>query len=76
MHKGQDYFSHFKKDYRWAPFDFDEKDWGLGHAPDSVVGINPDNDPVAWGDAKEWTLKELKKWHDNCVKCGGIWKHR
>jgi RHS repeat-associated protein len=76
MHKGQDNFSHYEKDYRWDPFNFTEKDWGFGHGPDSVVGINPDDDPVAWEKANAWTSLQLEEWHKNCVKCGGVWKHR
>ena len=76
MHKGQDVFTHWNKYYRWDPFNFDERDWGLGHGPDSLLGINPDADDEAFEQAREWTSGKLNKWHENCVKCNGTWRHR
>jgi len=34
--------AHWDKYYRWDPFNFREKNGGLGHGPDSLLGINPD----------------------------------
>lgn len=76
MHKGQDFFSHYENFYRWDPFNFKEKDWGFGHGPDSVIGINPDADVEAWARANDWTALQLIEWHKNCVQCGGVWRHR
>lgn len=54
MHQAQDYYTHFKKGYRW---------WKGGHIFD---GTAPDEDNKAWDDAKELTLEYVLKWTSNC----------
>ena len=63
-HRGQDYFSHYAKGHRWAPF----QTWnnlGLGHF---FQGTAPDEDNNAWNDAENWTNKQNAKWNKNCCK--------
>jgi RHS repeat-associated protein len=62
MHRGQDYFSHYEKGYRWSPFQT-VTNLGFGHLFD---GTTADEDPVAWFDAETWSYKWYKKWKKNC----------
>ncbi len=63
MHRGQDYFSHYAKGYRWAPFRI-LKNLGFGHIFDFNA---PDEDVRAWQLAQQWTNKGwLKQWNINC----------
>jgi RHS repeat-associated protein len=68
MHRGQDYFSHYKKGYRWNPGnrgpDKASRCNGYGHACD---GTNPDEDEAAWKEAEAWSKSMVDKWN---VKCG------
>ena len=60
MHRGQDYFSHYSKGYRWKPF----RTWkslGFGHI---FAGTKPDEDLVPWEKAENWTRKWVGKWND------------
>lgn len=69
MRRGQDYESHFDKDYRWDPFGT-FKDLGFVHAISSTLhkltfgwlGENPDADEDAWEDAEEWTHDQVDSW--------------
>jgi len=63
MHRGQDYFTHYKKGYRWKPGDKKLPCFGYGH---TCIGTLPDEDNVAWAAAESWTKKWVKKWLDNC----------
>jgi RHS repeat-associated protein len=87
MHRGQDYFSHFRKGYRWDPtrvgdmklwFPKDNR-WGhLWEILDSSLP-NPDHDNSAWDLANIFTFKELGKWNDACCRecCNGCkWVRR
>ncbi len=65
MHRGQDYFTHYKKGYRWKPGDRKVPCFGYGHI---CIGTLPDEDDIAWGKAESWTKKWVKKWDNNC-KC-------
>ena len=56
MHRGQDYFSHYAKGYRWDP-----QNGKFGHLQD---GDAPDKDKRAWSKAEEWTKKWLDKWNE------------
>lgn len=56
MHRGQDYFSHYAKGYRWDP-----QNGKFGHLQD---GDAPDKDKRAWSNAEEWTKKWLDKWNE------------
>ena len=76
MHKGQDFYSHYDKGYRWDPWNTSDKDFGLGHGPDSVFGETPDGDEDAWGRAAEWTSKQLDDWNAHCEKCGDKWQKK
>lgn len=58
MHRGQDYFSHYSKGYRWKPLRV-LKSLGLGHM---FAGTKPDKNLNAWEKAEEWTKKWLKEW--------------
>lgn len=64
MHRGQDYFSHYSKGYRWKPFRA-WKSLGFGHG---FAGTKPDQDINAWNKAEEWTKKWLSKWHEKWSK--------
>ncbi len=66
MHRGQDYFVHFAKGYRWMPFRY-WKNLGFGHFFD---GFSTDNDDAAWRRAEEWTKIWLNRWHEKC-SCPG-----
>ena len=68
MHRGQDYFSHYKKGYRYKPGNRNVPCFGYGH---TCIGSLPDQDDVAWAEAESWTKKWLKKWYDNC-KCRDV----
>ena len=59
MHRGQDYFSHYSKGYRWKPFRC-LKNLGFGHL---FAGKKPDQDISAWNKAEEWTKKWLSEWY-------------
>jgi hypothetical protein len=65
MHRGQDYFSHYSKGYRWKPFRH-LKNLGFGHM---FAGTKPDEDMQAWNQAEEWTKKWLKKWKKKSGCC-------
>ncbi len=70
MHRGQDYYSHWAKGYRWDP---GNKKWpcdGYGHACNGFIPgrEDPDADDVAWQKAEDWTKEWLKKWDDKCCK--------
>jgi len=58
MHRGQDYFSHYKKGYRWKPFGW-TKCKGLGHM---THGTKPDEDLQAWLEAEQWTIMYYNTW--------------
>jgi len=63
-HRGQDYYSHYAKNQRWAPF----QTWnnlGFGHF---FQGTFPDQDNNAWVKADNWTKKQNIKWNKNCCK--------
>ena len=62
MHRGQDYFSHYRKGYRWKPVGC-WKNLGFGHAFD---GSAPDIDIEAWSFAETWTRIWLMRWNDKC----------
>jgi RHS repeat-associated protein len=62
-HRGQDFFSHYDKGYRWDPFG-QWNNLGLGHA---FAGSTPDNDVYAWKRANTWTLKWLNEWINRCA---------
>jgi len=59
MHRSQDYYTHYGKDYRWAPGNFQRPCGGFGH----VCTTAPDNDPAAWGQANKMTQEMVNKWH-------------
>jgi hypothetical protein len=60
MHQGQDYFSHYSKDFRW----YSQWDHGWGHMD---AGTMPDRDIEAWLKAEEWTNKWLQIWDNPCL---------
>ncbi len=64
MHRGQDFFSHYDKGYRWKPGDATLKCRGYGH----ICNSKADEDPVAWYFAERWSEGNVKKW--KCA-CGG-----
>ena len=63
MYCGQDFFSHYNKEYRWDPFG-QWNNLGLGH---TFAGFTPDNDVYAWKQANAWTLKWLNEWINKCT---------
>ena len=64
-HRGQDFFSHYSKGYRWRPFRW-RKSLGIGHIF-PLININlPDQDRGAWKKASEWTMQRLNEWNNNC----------
>jgi hypothetical protein len=67
MHRGQDYFSHYSKGYRWKPLRH-WKNLGFGHMFD---GTKPDQDINAWNQAEKWTKKWVGKWNEqnSSLKC-------
>lgn len=64
MHRGQDYFSHYRKGFRWQPGRW-TKGLGLGHLF-PIIGPSPDNDREAWKAAEKWTQYHLNKWNEKC----------
>ena len=62
MHRGQDYFSHYRNGYRWAPFQT-WKSLGFGHL---FAGHTPDQNVNAWNDARDWSEGQLNRWSENC----------
>ena len=54
MHQGQDYFTHYRKGFRW---------YLGGHI---LMGTVPDKDISAWIMAKNWTQQWFDKWNQNC----------
>ncbi len=70
MHRGQDYFSHWAKGYRWDPGNKKRHCNGYGHACNDFMlkREDPDADDVAWQKAEDWTNGWLKKWDDRCCK--------
>jgi len=68
MHRVQDFYSHYKKGYRWAP---KERKWGHVFA-----GSKPDADRHAWREANQATYLLVKEWDANCCKCGDSWNIR
>ncbi len=58
MHRGQDFFSHYNKGYRW---------YTVGHA---FAGKVPDRDIQAWRNAEEWTTPWVHRWLINCALDG------
>jgi len=71
MHRRQDGYSHYDKDYRWDPLHGE-----FGHAftlkaPQGMhfPGTLPDEDMVAWGQANEHTKTKVAEWKKNC-QCG------
>lgn len=63
MHRGQDYFSHYAKGYRWMPRTWGKRCLGYGHACD---GTKPDEDPVVWNSAEIWTKARIREWDQKC----------
>jgi hypothetical protein len=70
MHRLQDYYSHYKKGYRWRPGDTSLPSWGYGHALD---GTEPDMDNKAWAEAEKKTREWDDKWNQHCIKCEDKW---
>jgi hypothetical protein len=64
MHRGQDYFSHYKKGYRWDPGNSNLRCNGWGHA---CKGGVPDNDSAAWWEANAWTRRWVKEYEKKCL---------
>jgi len=62
MHRGQDFFTHYNKGYRWAPFRV-LRSLGLGHL---LAVTKPDQDPEAWQQANQWTGIWLVLWDTHC----------
>lgn len=62
MHQGQDVFSHYDQGYEGA---FNSKGY-WGHALAYFTGDAPDDDPVAWQKAEDWTKRMLYIWEKNC----------
>ncbi len=63
MHRGQDYFSHYRPGFRWDP------PGKLGHIFDG----NADNPSVHWGaymDAWKWSQAWVDEWDRHC-SCEG-----
>jgi len=74
MHRAQDYFSHYNKNYRWDPIKESVyiPGYGWGHLSDmgDTPKTNPDLDNEAWKDANRLTIDYLEKWLDRCqLKC-------
>jgi len=63
MHRGQDYYTHDSKGYKWKPGDKKLPCNGYGHSCD---GTKPDQDKDAWEQAEDWTRRWLKKWNERC----------
>lgn len=68
MHRGQDFFSHYNKGYRWNPGDFNLPCFGLGHVCDWTT---PDEDNATWEFAEAWSKKWLDYWNKCHLKAGG-----
>ena len=70
MHRGQDYFVHFRKGYRWDPWNSSLPCWGFGHFCEPEA----DFDAAAWEDAEAWTRTQLEAWLRNCCvpRCGRL----
>jgi RHS repeat-associated protein len=66
MHRGQDYFTHYAKDYRWDPGNRRVPCFGFGHA---CSGSSPDQDDAAWAKAESWTKGWVKEWFNKCKCC-------
>jgi len=71
MHRRQDGYSHYDKDYRWDPLHGE-----FGHAltvkaPQGLhfPGTLPDEDMVAWANANEHTKAKVDEWKKKC-QCG------
>ncbi|MCF7676077.1 MAG: hypothetical protein K9N23_20630 [Akkermansiaceae bacterium] len=76
MHRGQDYYSHYDKGYRWDPVRIgNNKLWipelgQWGHL-DTILNpflASPDRDNVAWEKSNRFTKKYLKKWSNHCCR--------
>ncbi len=52
MHRGQEYFSHYSKGYRWKPLRALDKIWVLAIFS---TERKPDQDINAWKKAEQWT---------------------
>jgi hypothetical protein len=68
MHRGQDYFSHWAKGYRFAPWEPWLPCGGWGHLCDMDPPVNPDYDANAWAEANDWTVIFINEWHRDCCK--------
>jgi len=64
MHRGQDYFSHYSKGFRWKPGTW-TKGLGLGHLF-PLIGVSPDSDRDAWKAAAKWSQERLNEWNKKC----------
>jgi hypothetical protein len=67
MHRGQDYFAHFKQGFRWDRSSFLFWKWKVGHL---LAGAKPDNNIEAWMAAQDWTVPNLKLYKEKCF-CDG-----
>jgi hypothetical protein len=65
MHRGQDYFSHYSRGYRWKPGSW-IRCLGLGHLCPLVDPIAADRDKVAWKKASDWSQNRLNEWNAKC----------
>jgi RHS repeat-associated protein len=74
LHRGQDYFSHYRPGYRWNP-----GGGQIGHVvivrspfwnwPIELPGSDPDGAVQHWDDyqaAADWTRKMLDEWNEHC----------
>lgn len=71
MHRGQDFYSHWNKGFRWDPGNKSLPSNGYGH-----LGANPDpdRDAVAWSAANAWSAGNLARWRQNCcLRCKAHW---
>jgi hypothetical protein len=74
MHRLQDYYTHYGKDFRWDPWGpVDIPGNGWGHA---FVGDWPDLDNIAWTKAEKVTREWLKIWLDTCCECACEWMRK
>jgi hypothetical protein len=70
MHEGQDTFVHYDNGYRVYGGRCKGRFPDIGHGCEIFTNYSPDDDPVAWDLANNWTTYWANRWiNSSCNKC-------